>query len=479
MITLFPDQEEWISGLRSSFQRGNTSPLGVLPTGGGKTVCFSYLTSRLVQNGKRVALLCHRDELVDQISATLSRFDVRHGLVVSGGLYDRRLLAHVMSVMTLVKRLDRIAVPDYVIIDEAHHGAAATWRKIIGHWRALNPELRVIGVTATPQLLSGKGLGVEAGGLFDDMVLGLSTRDLIDLGRLSEYRLIAPPGHASDFSGIGKVGGDINKKAAGAVMREKPQIVGDAVLEYGRVLNGAPSVAFCISVEEAERTAERFRDAGFRAASLDGTMTKEDRRRIVQDFGRGAINVLTSCDIISEGFDCPGIVGALLLRPTWSLALYLQQVGRALRVAPGKQSAIILDHVGNSGSNNGAEFEPKHGLPCAHREWSLAGDSGKKKNDEETVAARQCTTCYVVSPAWAAKCRGCGTPFPSKPRQIEEVAGTLSEVEVARARRESAREQAAAKTLEDLIQLGTARGMKNPAGWARHVHEARVAKGRA
>lgn len=465
MITLYPDQELWIGGLRDAFSAGYHSPLGVLPTGGGKTVCFSYLTSRLVTAGKRVCLMVHRDELVEQISKTLARFEVRHGLITAGALYDRRLLAHVASVMTLARRLDRTAVPDYVIIDEAHHGAAATWQKIIAAWRKANPKLRVIGVTATPELLSGEGLGV----MFDEMVLGLSTRELIELGRLSPYRLFAPS-QAVDLSGVHMQAGDFNRKELGAAL-DKPAIVGSAVGEYTKLLNGAPAVAFCVSVEHANHVAENFRAAGFRSMCIDGKMDKALRRDLVRDFGAGKLNVLTSCEIVSEGFDIPGIVGAILLRPTWSLAMYLQQVGRALRTAPGKEAAVILDHVGNSG---------RHGMPDDPRAWSLLGREerrGKKKSEDE-VACRQCQQCYAVSPAAASKCRECGKPFPVKARQIEEVAGSLSEVEVARARREAARVQAAAQTLEDLIRLGTARGMANPTGWARHVHAARVAKGR-
>lgn len=461
MITLFPDQQEWIGGLRQAFAAGYHSPLGVLPTGGGKTVCFSWLTSKLVQNSKRVVLMVHRDELVEQISKTLDRFDVRHGLITAGSLYDRRLLAHVASVMTLVKRLDRTAIPDYVIIDEAHHGAAATWKKIIAYWRSKNPNLRVIGVTATPELLSGEGLG----GMFDEMVLGLTTRELIEMGRLSPYRLFAPH-QAVDLSGVHMQAGDFNKKELGAALN-KPSIVGSAVGEYSKLLNGAPAVAFCVSVEHAKAVAEQFQANGFRSMSIDGKMEKSLRREVVRDFGAGRINVLTSCDLISEGFDIPGMVGAILLRPTWSLAMYLQQVGRALRVCPGKESAVILDHVANS---------QRHGMPDDPRAWSLIGREEKRKKDSENVSCRQCDKCYAVSPASASKCRECGKPFPIKSREIEEVAGTLSEVEVARARREAARAQASAATLEDLIRLGTERGYGNPRGWASHIFNARQSK---
>lgn len=474
MIRLRPYQEQCIAGLRGAFSAGYHSPLLVSPTGSGKTVMFSYLTGRLLAAGKRVALLCHREELVDQISRTLSDFDVRHGLITAGSLYDRRLMAHVASVFTLARRMDRVAVPDYVICDEAHHCiGASTWGKVVAAWRAKNPALRLIGVTATPERLSGEGLGE----VFDEMVLGPTTGELIELGSLAPYRLFAPH-QAVDLSGVHMRGGDFARnELAGAL--DKPAIIGSAVGEYRAKMDGMPAVAFCVSIEHAQHTAEQFRAQGYRAMCLDGKMDKTLRRDVVRDFAAGRINVITSCDLISEGFDIPGIVGAILLRPTWSLALYLQQVGRALRTAPGKDAAIILDHVGNAA---------RHGLPDDPRNWSLLGrEERKKKKGEQEVATRQCMPweqapgrmvggCYAVSPAAASKCRECGAPFQVKSRVIEEVAGTLSEVEIAKMRRTAAREQAAAKTLEDLIEVGRARGFRSPEGWARHIVAARQAK---
>lgn len=463
MIELRSYQQDWIAGLRGAFAEGYRAPLGVLPTGGGKTVCFSYLTRRITDGGKRVVVMAHREEINDQISRTLSRFDVRHGMITAGALYDRRMMAHVASVQTLSRRLDRVQAPDYVIVDEAHHAlAASSWGKVLAAFRESNPSLRVIGVTATPERLSGEGLGET----FDEMVLGPTTRELIDLGALSEYRLFAPSA-AIDLSGVKMRGGDYAKDQLGAAM-DKPAIIGSAVNEYRKLCDGMPAVAFCVSVEHAHHTAEQFKAAGYRAAAIDGKMDKVLRRQIVQDFGRGAINVLTSADIVSEGFDVPGIVAAILLRPTQSLALYLQQVGRALRPADGKPHAIILDHVRNC---------ERHGLPDDPREWSLLGrGERKKKGEKDENACRQCEHCKAYSPAAASKCRECGRQFPVQARKIEEVAGSLSEVEIARMRRVAAREQAAAKTLEELIAVGMARGMKNPHGWARHVHEARMAK---
>lgn len=468
MISLREDQEVDVARLRASFSSGKRSPLLVRATGTGKTYIFSFITAGLVRNGKRVVAMCHREELLDQISESFGRMDVKHGFIAAGRIYDARLLAHVASVATLARRLSRVRVPDYVIVDEAHHAVGASmYGAVISHWRSIKPSLRVIGVTATPERLSGEGLGET----FDDMIVGVQTAEGIEKGILSRYRLFAPSSQL-DLSGIKSRMGDYVRGEVAARV-DKPSIIGSAVNEYRTKMDGMPAVAFCVSVEHADHVAEQFRSVGYRAEKLDGTMDKSMRRRLVADFAAGRINVLTSCDVLSEGFDVKGIVGCLLLRPTQSLSLYLQQVGRALRTAPGKEAAIILDHVGNS---------TRHGLPDDPREWTLEGRGdrkGKGAKDPDDVAVRQCPACFAMSPAAASKCRDCGKPFPLKPRTIEEVAGKLSEVEVARARKTGDRERAMAQTLDDLIRLGASRGFKNPAGWARHVFEARKSKGRA
>lgn len=469
MIQLRDYQETCIAGLRSAFSAGYHSPLLVSPTGSGKTVMFSYLTGALVKNRKRVALLCHREELVDQISRTLGEFGVGHGFVTAGTPYDARKGAHVASVMTLARRVDRVEVPDYVICDEAHHCiAGSTWGKVVNVWRSLNPALRLIGVTATPQRLDGSGLGE----MFDEMVRGPGVRELIDAKALAEYRLFAPSFQV-DLSGVGKVAGEY-KRGDLAIAVDKPAITGSAVGEYRRRIDGQPSVAFCVSVEHAEHVAEQFRAAGYRAVSIDGKMDKTIRRDIVRDFGRGQINVLTSCDLISEGFDIPGIVGCIGLRPTQSLSLCLQQWGRSLRTAAGKDFAFIHDHVGNS--RDKADGGQGHGLPDDERDWSLMGRKRKAKDGETNPGARQCEKCFAMSPAAARVCRDCGAEFPIQARTIEEVAGTLSEIEVARVKKAAAADQAKAETLESLMALAGIRGYKNPEGWARHVIEGRQKK---
>lgn len=457
-IILRPYQEQCVAGLRRAFHDKFRAPLLVSPTGSGKTVMFSYLCGRLVEAGKRVVVLVHREELIEQVSRTLTDFGVRHGIIAAGCHYDRRLRVHVASVFTLVKRLAQVEVPDYVIADEAHHAiSASSWGKVIASWNT-----RTIGVTATPCRLSGEGLGE----VFDTMVLGPTVRELIDAGALSDYRLFAPPMQA-DLSAVHVRGGDFARGEAAAAM-DKPAVVGDAVAHYRRLCAGQPAVAFCVSVEHAAHVAEEFRLAGFTAASIDGKMDKADRRRVVADFSAGRLNVMTSCDLISEGFDCPGIVAAIMLRPTQSLGLFLQQVGRALRVSPGKDRAVLLDHVGNSA---------RHGLPDDEREWSLDGrDKRKKKAGEDGPAVRQCDRCYAVSPVFARACRECGFVFQVQARKVEVVDGDLAEVDVVAARRERKREEAQANSLDALLKLAEARGYKP--GWAHHRWAARQARAR-
>jgi superfamily II DNA or RNA helicase len=211
--------------------------------------------------------------------------------------------------------------------------------------------------------------------------------------------------------------------------------------------------------------ADQFRAAGYQSASIDGGMDDVTRRARIRDLGDGRLQVLTSCEIISEGTDIPVVSAAILLRPTQSLSLALQQMGRALRPFPGKARALILDHAGNC---------LRHGLPDEDREWSLAGRKrrAKKGSDESNFPVRQCEQCFAVHRP-APVCPSCGFVYQIRARQVEEIEGELQQVDPAEIRRDRRREQARADTIEDLISIGRARGYKNPVGWAHFVWKAR------
>jgi superfamily II DNA or RNA helicase len=455
-ITLRPYQTTLVERTRANFIVGKRAQLLVLPTGGGKTVCFSYMAGAARAKGLTVWILAHRVELLEQISKTLRDFGIAHGMIAPGFVGDRRQPVQVASVFTLARRLDRYTAPDLIIVDEAHHAISkSTWGTVIQAF----PKAKLLGVTATPIRLSGEGLG----DLFQVMVQGPTVADLIEQGALSPYRLFAPSG--VDLSGVhSKMGDFVRGELAGAM--DKRSITGDAVSHYNKLAPGKRAIAFCVSVEHAEHVAAQFREAGIPAASIDGGMDKALRQSVLASFTAGDLRVLTSCDLVSEGFDVPAIEVAILLRPTQSLGLYLQQVGRALRTFPGKAEAIILDHAGNV---------KRHGLPDEDRIWSLDGKSKKRAAKPSEVPVKTCPQCFATVAAAATHCL-CGHAFVAVARVVEQVEGNLEEVNVEQARREARQAQGRAQSETDLVALGRSRGMKRPELWARHVIRARHAK---
>ncbi len=427
------------------------------------TIMFASITEGAAARGNRVMILVHRQELLNQCSMALEEIGVPHGLIAPGRTqtYD---LVQVASVQTLVRRLDRVPRPNLLILDEAHHAPAGSFSKIIDHYRSA----RLLGVTATPVRLDGRGLGIHAGGYFDRLVKGPTVRELIDLGYLSRPIVYAPP-IGADLKGLHHRFGDFVAKEAAGIL-DKPTITGNAVAHYLRICPGVPAIAFCTSVEHAEHTAERFRNAGVPSESIDGTLDDRTRRHRIESLADGRIKVLTSCEIISEGTDIPVVTAAILLRPTESLGLCLQQMGRAMRIHPSKKNTIILDHVGNV-------F--RHGMPDDDREWSLYGEAGEKrrKADPTVVENVQCERCYLVFPAWLAQCPSCGW-VRENGRKVEEIEGELQEVQrieqEMRDRFTRRREIFAANTYEKLLLLADKLGYKK--GWAWHLWQHRIAR---
>lgn len=466
MLKLRPYQDKAVADVRTSYIEGFRAPLLVAPTGAGKTVIFSYVSATAAARGKRVLILVHRVELLRQTSKKLSEAGVGHGLVNPKYTPAYHEPVQVASVQTLINRLDRLHPPDLIVIDEAHHVAGKnTWARIIDAYKGS----LLLGVTATPIRGDGNGLGVNSGGMFDTLVMGPTIRELIGQGFLVKPTVYAPK-ERIDLSGVRTVRGDYEVKSLAEVM-DKATITGDAVAHYQRVCPGAPAVAFCVSVNHAKHVAEQFRAAGYRAYHADGSMDDETRSAILNGLGNGSVDVVTSCDLISEGTDIPAIGCAILLRPTQSLGLYLQQVGRALRPCEGKDKAIILDHVGNVLC---------HGMPDDDREWWLEGEkkSKRKAKSEPTIRVEQCPTCYSIHPPGPA-CPNCGykyevAPKGSEPNQVEGHLEEITDADREKLRRVQRKQVAQAKTLEELEAIALARGYKP--GWARHVYNSRQKK---
>jgi superfamily II DNA or RNA helicase len=452
MLTLFPDQQQLVAQIRRAMTRVRRT-LAVAPCGFGKTVCFSHMAQRALARGKRVTILVHRTELVDQVAATLRNFDVPHGVIAAGWYGDHRLPVQVASVFTLTRRLERYAAPDLVIVDEAHHATSGTtWGRLLAEW----PASYVIGVSATPVRLSGEGLGE----CFDEMVEGPTTADLIAAGRLSRYRLFAPQLIAT--ADLHTRAGEYRTDELEAVS-DRPSVTGDAIGHYEKQGGRGRAVAFCVSVAHAHHVAESFRAAGHEAVAVDGGMDRLERRKAVEEFKAGRVRVLTSCALVDEGFDCPGIEVAIDLSPTQSLARCLQRWGRALRTAPGKSEAVILDHAGNCG---------RHGMPDDSREWSLEGAKRRAKKTGQDFPVVTCPQCYRVARAGVRRCE-CGHVFVVVAREVETVAGELVEVtKVARTPEQIERAvmQGRARSVEQLMRIGYSRAR------AEHVVKARADK---
>jgi superfamily II DNA or RNA helicase len=454
-MNLRPYQEAVIAEVRQALRAGCQAPLVVSPTGSGKTVMFSHIAHGAGAKGKRVWILVHRAELVEQTSRTMRELDIPHGVIAAGWPVDPLPHVQVVSVQTVVRRTGGLIPPDIIIVDECHHAAAGTWSKILQAF----PKAIRLGFTATPERLDGKGLA----GAFDTLIRGPEVAWLIEQGFLSPPKYYAPPNQLN-LEGLNVRGGDFARDELAKEM-DKPMITGDAVQHYQRLCPGAPSVVFCASIAHAEHVAQAFSAAGYSAATLDGTLDRVERRRRVRDLGNGSLQVLTSCEIISEGFDIPTVTAAILLRPTKSLGMHLQQVGRVLRVAPGKANAIILDHVGNC---------LRHGLAEEEREWSLEGRPKKKKkaSDEDAPPVRQCPKCYACHVP-APICPECGHAYEVKKREIEHQDGELVELNAEWMAKQRRQEQGQAQTFEELVELGKARGYKSPAFWAKRVWESR------
>lgn len=417
---------------------------------------FSYFAQTVTSKNRRTLILAHRDELIDQISGTLNAFGVRHSFIAAGRWFDRRPHVHVGSVFTVARRLLHIPPPDIIIIDEAHHSRAATWGKIFTAF----PKAWRIGVTASPIRLSGESLG----DIFDDLIVGPSVKALTGMGHLCPYKLYVPSTINTDDLHIR--GGDYarNELAAAA---DKAVITGEAVKEYAKFAKGKRAVVFCVSVAHAQHVAAQFSQAGYAAMSIDGKIASDVRAAIIRRFREGLIQILTSCDLISEGFDLPAIECAIMLRPTASLGLWIQQAGRALRPMEGKTHAVLLDHAGNT---------MRHGLPDEDREWTLEGRT--RSGAAPQVHIRICPSCFGANRSSATVCEYCNVPFPETPRSINQVAGELVEADQAQLalKLKWKREQGMAKSFADLVALGKARGYKKPTAWAAIIMKGREAK---
>jgi len=449
-------QKEIIHETRQYMKQGIKSILITSPTGSGKTILTASMLKTCASKNMSAWFIVHRVELIRQSIQAFHDVGVRHGIIASGFQEAKRLPIQIASMQTLARRLDRYRKPQLIIYDECHHLPSGTWSKVFDHF----PDAFHIGLTATPERLDGAGLGNH----FQKMVHGKSVKWLIENGYLSPYRIYAPSSIST--RGVHTRMGDFVKSELSELV-DKPTITGCAIENYKKYCNKKRAIVFASSIEHSKHIVSQFNNNGIQAAHVDGGTEKNERIRLFEEFKKGNILILSNVDIAGEGVDVPAIEAVILLRPTQSLGMFLQQVGRSLRIFEGKKEAIILDHVGNV---------VRHGLPDEERNWSLSAEKRKKKQEGDNLHVKVCQKCFSALESFNKKCPYCGYEFEVQSRKIEEVEGELVEVDYAELRRKRLSAQGQCKTLEDLIEEGKKRGYKRPHWWASNVFKARQQK---
>lgn len=424
------------------FKKGYRRPLVVAPCGAGKSYLFAEMARRTQGD---VLVLVHRNELKQQHMELLTALGIEN--------------TRVETYQTEYRRLGQRPKPRLLIVDEAHLSRSNTWQKIIEYY-----DTYTVGMSASPVRLDNRPLG----DIYDTLITGVDTRWLIDNHRLAPYEYYAPT--TVDTSGVRISCGDYVVSDLERLMNERA-IYGDVVANYERFAPGERAIAYCVSVKHARSVAEAFRGAGVRAETLSAETPARERKRILEAFRNGKITILCNCTLLSEGISIDEISCVLLLRPTESVALGIQQMMRCMRYLPGKKAKII-DCVGNY---------TRVGLPDDDREWSLSKPVPKRRLTDENgnFYIRCCPECFMTF-ATAPKCPFCGTDYPLHSKEIQahegiELARITSEeaARIAEVKKKSRQEQGRATTFEELVKLGKQRGYKNPAFWAAQIMRGR------
>ena len=393
-------QEDLLERLFRAYNDGFSAPCIVLPCGGGKSVITAEIARRFTHERLRVLFLVHRRELCEQIENTFRGYGVNMDF------------CEIMMVQTATRRLSKIKRPALIITDENHHSLANTYRRIYDYFRGV----KRVGVTATPERMGGQGLR----DVNDILIEGVTPKWLIEHHYLSDYRYFAPKIELPKFH-IKR--GEYDQNEIKRYFEKNANIIyGDAVKHYRRIADGKQAICYLPNVEFSKYMAAQFSADGIAAAHIDGDTPKAVRGDIIERFRAGEIRILCNVDIISEGFDVPDCACSILLRPTKSLILFIQQSMRCMRYREGK-TAVIIDHV-----NNVAE----HGLPDFDREWSLDGRPKRKG----AAPVKTCPECFATVPLSVEICPHCEHAFTPKKRKDREVDKYFQLVELNRAEEE-------------------------------------------
>lgn len=410
---LRPYQVEAVNKLRDGIRQGMLAQVLMSPTGSGKTVLASFLVNSAVSRGRRVFFIVDTLELIDQAVVTFGKDGLEDDIGVIQGdhwLTDYSRMIQVATIQTLRARWDRMPEsmrPTLVFIDEVQvfhkaHEEIMKWCR--------EKKIPVIGLSATP---FRKGLAKH----FDRLVVGVTISQLTDEGFLKPALCYSPG--VPDLSGV-KTGsdGDWVDDALAEVMGDAA-IMGDVVEQWAKLADGRQTIAFGCNVAHARAMAAAFVRAGIKAAEVDGYMKEDERTDIINRYRAGQITVLCNVAVLTKGFDAPETSCIILARPTKSIMMHYQMMGRGIRIHPNSVDCIIIDHAGNC-LRNGQPTDP---LPEELDDGSKKRVDRREKDDKKVKEAKACWNCGYMH--MAASCPQCFAEVKKFAQDVDSAAGEL------------------------------------------------------
>lgn len=405
----------------------------VLPCRSGKSYIMKEICEKAALKGNKVLILAHRKLLLRQ-----------HAKIIQNVRFA--------SVFTEANHLGEYPEPQLIIIDEAHISAASSYQKVCEYYHC--PRILF---TATAKRLDNKPLN-----LCEVIINGVSGDELIEKGFVAPYDLYAPKLNIN-LSNVAMSGSDFNNEQLGETMCDR-KIYGDIIKYYKELANSKQAIAYCVNIKHSRAICELFNKNNIPAVHMDASTSENERDAIMEDYKAGKYTILCNCGLISEGITLPECDVCLLLRPTQSETLYIQQACRCLTPRENKK-AIIIDYVGNVYT---------HGMPTEKREYTLNNNIKiRNASREPEIIARECTNCLRVYSGMSRICPYCGFDNGKTKKQIEEDKKAELEKITEMKRKAARKEVGMAKTERELINLGIKRGYKNPAYWARTILAAR------
>lgn len=384
--------------------------------------------------GNSILFIVHRRELVEQTKRTFKAMGVEMSLCKIG------------MVQTITRRLKKLKPPDVILVDEAHHSLAKSYERIFEHFEKAD----VLGFTATPTRMGKKGLHE----VYDDLIIGPRIDWLIEHHYLAPYKYFSV--ELIDTQQLKKTStGDFSARSMESAGRRI--IYGDVIKNYQKYADGTKTIIYTYSVDSSKKIADAFKAQGYPALQVDGTTSKLIRQQAMDEFRAGTVKVLVNADLYGEGVDVPDCETVIMLRPTESLSLFIQQAMRCMRYVPNK-IATVIDHVANY---------TRHGLPDTPRQWTLEDRGDGKQSKPPEVPVITCQNCFAVIPASCSRCPICGAKIETERAapQVDENA-ELKEITDfhIKVNRYAVMKPQEAKTPEDMYKIAHAKGYKM--GWA-------------